>query len=93
MTVIERPGESATQRIRPWRDTREWIERVDAIGELRVVHGVDWQDGIGEVTELLDHTEGSPAVLFDDIPGYPSGYRVLVNCQRHACVARRSPCH
>jgi hypothetical protein len=48
-----------------WRDTREWLERVDAIGQLRTVRGVDWERGIGEVAELLDHTEGSPAVLFD----------------------------
>jgi UbiD family decarboxylase len=72
----------APAELRPvsWRDAREWLARVDAIGELRVVRGVDWQSGIGEITELLDHTEGSPCVLFDDIPGYPSGRRVLVNC-------------
>jgi UbiD family decarboxylase len=63
----------------PWSDTREWLERIDAIGELRVVRGVDWQRGIGDATEVLDHSEGSPAVLFDDVPGYPSGFRVLVN--------------
>ncbi|MGH3502585.1 MAG: UbiD family decarboxylase [Nocardioidaceae bacterium] len=62
-----------------WRGTREWLERVAALGELRVVRGVDWQRGIGEVTELLDHAEGSPAVLFDEVPGYPAGRRVLVN--------------
>ena len=28
---------------------------------------------------MLDHTAGSPAVLFDGIPGYPVGRRVLVN--------------
>ena len=66
-------------RVEPWADTREWLERVKQIGQLREVSGVDWQQGIGEVTELLDHTDGSPAVLFDDVPGYPRGYRVLVN--------------
>ncbi|MEA2622497.1 MAG: hypothetical protein QOH61_1407 [Chloroflexota bacterium] len=77
MVTQARPD--VADRLTPWRDTREWLERVQAAGQLRVVHGVDWQAGIGEVTELLDHTEGSPAVLFDDIPGYPQGYRVLVN--------------
>lgn len=62
-----------------WRDTREWLDRVDGVGQLRTVRGVDWQRGIGEVAELLDHTEGSPAVLFDEVPGYPAGHRVLVN--------------
>ena len=31
------------------------------------------------MTDDLQHDEKAPAVLFDDIPGYPSGYRVLVN--------------
>ena len=30
-------------------------------------------------TEVVHHAEGSPAVLFDNIPGYPPGHRVLVN--------------
>lgn len=83
MAISERPtdnADAATGRLRPWRDTREWIERVRAIDGLRDVHGVDWQAGIGEVTEMLDHAEGSPCVLFDDVPGYPTGHRVIVNC-------------
>jgi UbiD family decarboxylase len=74
-----RPGEETATSPDGWRDTREWLERIDRLGELRVVRGVDWERGIGEVTELLDHTEGSPAVLFDEVPGYPAGRRVLVN--------------
>src|SRR5687767_545088 len=77
--MVTQTAPELVDRMQPWADTREWLERVDAIGELRVVHGVDWQEGIAQVTELLDHTDGSPAVLFDDIPGYPDGYRVLVN--------------
>jgi 4-hydroxy-3-polyprenylbenzoate decarboxylase len=65
---------------RPWRDAREWIERAKALGELRVVRGASWQSDIGAIAEMLDHAEGSPCVLFDDIPGYPSGHRVIVNC-------------
>jgi 4-hydroxy-3-polyprenylbenzoate decarboxylase len=72
-------AEDLATSLEPWRDTREWLERVAAIGELRTATGVDWQRGIGEATELLDHTEGAPAVLFDEVPGYPRGYRVLVN--------------
>jgi 4-hydroxy-3-polyprenylbenzoate decarboxylase len=29
---------------------------------------------------MLDHTPDSPCVVFDDIPGYPSGWRVIANC-------------
>ncbi len=64
---------------RPHLDTRDWLQLVDAIGELRVMEGVDWQHSIGRITEMLQHTDGAPAVLFDDIPDYPSGHRLLVN--------------
>ncbi|MGZ9160180.1 MAG: UbiD family decarboxylase [Candidatus Limnocylindrales bacterium] len=80
MAITERPGVTPRKGTSGWRDAREWIDRVQAIGELRVVRGVDWEAGIGEVTEMLDHAEGSPCVLFDDVPGYPSGHRVIVNC-------------
>ena len=80
MAISERVKDSSGDRLAPWRDTREWIERVRALGELRVARGVDWQAGIGEATEMLDHVEGSPCVIFDEVPGYPAGRRVIVNC-------------
>lgn len=79
LAITEPPARSLEGRSTPWRDAREWIDRVRAAGELREVRGVDWERGIGEVTEMLDHAEGSPCVLFDEIPGYPAGRRVLVN--------------
>src|SRR3989442_1262289 len=62
-----------------YRDLRDWIERVRDFGELRDVRGATWEEDIGRVTEMLHHTDDSPAVLFDDIPGYPSGFRILAN--------------
>ncbi|HSR22224.1 MAG TPA: hypothetical protein VLW53_01635, partial [Candidatus Eisenbacteria bacterium] len=56
-------------------DMRDWLEMVHAAGELRVLEGVDAEENIGRVTEMLHHTDGAPAVLFDRIPGYPPGYR------------------
>ena len=38
--------------------------------EFRVVEGASAEADIGEATEMLDHTEGSPCVLFDAIPGF-----------------------
>jgi 4-hydroxy-3-polyprenylbenzoate decarboxylase len=49
------------------------------MGELRVVDGASWQEDIGHASEMLVHTLGAPAVLFDNIPGYPAGHRLLVN--------------
>src|SRR5687767_2576517 len=60
----------------PHRDMRDWLQMVDAIGELKVLEGVDWQENIGRITEMLHHTDGAPAVLFDKVPGYPAGYRI-----------------
>lgn len=60
-------------------DLRSWIERVESMGELRRVNGATWQEDIGRVSEMLHHTLGSPAVLFDEIPGYPKGHRIIVN--------------
>src|SRR6478672_85792 len=65
----------------PHRDMRDWLQMVDALGELKVLEGVDWQENIGRITEMLHHTDGAPAVLFDRIQGYPAGYRILVNAQ------------
>ena len=64
---------------KPATGMRKWLEDMDAIGELRVTEGVDAEASIGLVSEMLHHTEESPAVLFDAIPGYEKGRRVLVN--------------
>ncbi|MCL6563411.1 MAG: UbiD family decarboxylase [Firmicutes bacterium] len=60
-------------------DLRDWMRAVDELGELATVAGASWQEEIGMATELLQHSPGSPAVLFEDIPGYPSHYRILTN--------------
>ncbi|HZH83261.1 MAG TPA: UbiD family decarboxylase, partial [Phototrophicaceae bacterium] len=61
------------------RDLREWLARVESFGELKRVTGANSEEDIGAITEMLDHTEGSPCVLFDEIPNFQPGYRVLVN--------------
>ena len=58
---------------------RAWLKQIDSLGELRVINGVDWQESIGRISEMLHHTDDSPAVLFDEIPGYEAGNRLLVN--------------
>lgn len=60
-------------------DLRGWMQQVSAMGELKSVQGASWERDIGMATEMLQHTDGSPAVVFEDIPGYPADYRVLTN--------------
>ena len=49
------------------------------LGELKRVQGANSEEDIGAITEMLDHNEESPCVLFDEIPNFKPGYRVLAN--------------
>ena len=64
---------------KPHADLREWIERVEGIGELMRVSGVDWNLEMGAVAEMIYQAtpDNPPAILFENIPGYSSEYRVL----------------
>ncbi|MBI4334576.1 MAG: UbiD family decarboxylase [Chloroflexi bacterium] len=59
-------------------DLQDFINRLDQLGELRRVDGADWDLEIGTITELGDE-RGGPALLFDHIKGYPSGFQVVSN--------------
>ncbi len=65
----------------PHEDLRDWLAMIDALGDLRVLEGVSLDGDVGRITEMLQHTDGAPAVLFDEFAGYPRGYRILVNAQ------------
>jgi 4-hydroxy-3-polyprenylbenzoate decarboxylase len=60
-------------------DLREWLKKIDEIGELQVVTGANTEEDIGMATELLGRTRPSKATLFDEIVGFKKGYRVLSN--------------
>ena len=67
-----------------YKDLRDWLKVVEDTGELKTVEGATWQEDIGMATELLNHTPQAPAALFDSIPGYPKGFRVLTNFFVHS---------
>src|SRR5213594_1348881 len=60
-------------------DLRDWLRRVEALGELQTVTGATAEEDIGMATELLGRTRPSKATIFDEIVGYQKGYRVLSN--------------
>jgi 4-hydroxy-3-polyprenylbenzoate decarboxylase len=62
-----------------YRDLRDWIKKAVALEEVRTLKNCDWNLEIGAITELVARREDGPAVLFDEIKGYPKGYRVLSN--------------
>ncbi len=47
------------------------------LGELTDVAGADWSLELGAISELNVKKDAPPALLFDDIKGYPKGFRVL----------------
>jgi 4-hydroxy-3-polyprenylbenzoate decarboxylase len=63
-----------------YTDLRDWIEAVDELGELKRLSGASWDLELGAITEISARELGNQySLLFDDIPGYPSGYRVMTN--------------
>jgi 4-hydroxy-3-polyprenylbenzoate decarboxylase len=64
----------------PYRDLREWLQAAADINELRTVLGAHWDREIGALTDMMPRrADPCPALLFDEIPGYPPGHRVLSN--------------
>lgn len=66
------------------RDLRDWIDAVDRLGDIQRVDGADSYLEIGSIVELYQRRMGLPALLFDNIKGYPKGYRVLANSSTSA---------
>ena len=64
-----------------FRDLRDFMDRLmREFGEYEVrgVDGAHWNLEIGCLTEMMAEKEG-PALLFDNIVGYPKGFRVFTN--------------
>lgn len=63
----------------PHKDLRDWIERVESIGELMRVSGVEWKLEIGAVAEMIYQArpDNPPAILFENIPGYSADFRII----------------
>jgi UbiD family decarboxylase len=78
-----------------WRDLREWLDLVEGIGELKRVDGASSEEDVGAITEMLERYEDSPCVLFNRLPGFELGYRVLSNSlgtrRRHAITLGLDP--
>jgi len=53
------------------------LARFEAAGELLRMRGAHWKLEMGTLAEIVYRQERPPAILFEDIPGYPSGFRAL----------------
>jgi UbiD family decarboxylase len=58
-------------------DLRMWLNEARSLGELRDVSRAHWKLELGAISELNVKKAHPSALLFDHIPDYPPGYRVL----------------
>ena len=58
-------------------DLRVWLHEIRGFGELTDVRGAHWNLELGAISELNVKKDLPPALLFDEIAGYPKGFRVL----------------
>jgi 4-hydroxy-3-polyprenylbenzoate decarboxylase len=62
-----------------YEDLRGWLDEAERLGELEIVTGASWEQDIGLAATVTKYRDGSPALLFDEIPGCAKGFRVLAN--------------
>ncbi|MBI4330640.1 MAG: UbiD family decarboxylase [Chloroflexi bacterium] len=65
-------------------DLRAWLSKVAEAGELKQVDGADWDLEIGCLAALNWAKPNPDALLFDNIEGYPKGFRVLTGSTSNA---------
>src|SRR5688500_2992768 len=72
-------GAAGQEQRMPFRDLREYLACLEREGVLtRVQAEVDWNLELGAISRrAMDRR--APALLFENIKGYPRGYSVLAN--------------
>jgi len=63
-------------------DLRAFLQRLRDSDDVKDVQGAHWDIEIGALTEMYANLQDRGPLLFDQIPGYPEGYRVLSNILR-----------
>ena len=58
---------------------RDWLKDVDKRGELKTIKGVDCDLEMSGICEIVigEKIDPNPVIMFEDIPGYPKGFRTL----------------
>src|ERR1700749_890317 len=63
----------------PKQDLRAWLAQMEAAGEGTHISGAEREREIGGIVDIYQRKIGNPLVLFEDIPVYPKGPRILAN--------------
>ena len=90
-TAAPRSAEHAARNA-PKQDLRAWLAQMRDAGELVTVTGADRDEEIGGIVDIYQRTMGAPAVMFQDIPGFPPRHRVESrwSCRSTAGSSKRS---
>jgi len=74
--------EQGAGRLHDYTDLREWLEIAAQLRLLKRIDGASWDLEIGAITEMEKRRgrEKSSVLLFDNVPGYPKGFRLAANC-------------
>jgi len=62
-----------------YEDLRAFVQDVEKMGELRRINHADFDIELGAITEVAAESSSCPMLLFDDIKGYPKGFRIVTN--------------
>ena len=79
---MDAPVRSPTKTSRPAKekqDLRVWIAQLRAADEVEDIKGAEREREIGGIVDIYQRRIGNRAVLFDDVPGFPRGHRILAN--------------
>src|SRR5687767_60420 len=78
---MNRPADVSSKTLTnaPKQDLRTWLSQMEAADELQLVRGANREEEIGGIVDFYQRRTGNKAVMFDDIPGFPSGYRAVAN--------------
>ena len=72
----EQPKPQKPQR--PYDGLRSFLAECEERGEVKLIRNADWNLEIGALTEAAcELIDEPPALMFDEIAGYPKGFRVL----------------
>src|SRR4030095_14019161 len=80
---------------RPHCDLREFIARAERANEIVRIKGADWTLERGTLARTVTHARPEPpAILFEDVPGYAKGMRLLsgaTNSSKRLAIALGLP--
>ncbi len=60
-----------------YEDLRDFISQMEAMGEVKVIEGADSHLEIGAIFEIMAGRQERPILLYDNIKGYPPGFRIV----------------